>query len=1114
MYRKLVIGIVVAAACVFGLSNWAMAATTGNISGQVTDTQGQPLPGANVVVSGSTRGATADQDGYYVILLVQPGILKLESSLIGYQTVVQEGVKIVVGYTTTINFELKETTLEGEELIVTAVRPPIEPDKTASRYYVTAEDIDLQPVVKDAASWAGLQTGVQKDGRSVRQGNFSMDEGERKAGWYTTTPKPISLTYTVDGVRMVNNDRRAANMFTGVNRASIQEISVVTGVPEAEYGNMDAGIINIVTREGNRDYHGFFEYRYTAPGKRHFGFNAYDPDVHINQGTGRSRIRLDDAAWLQETENIGADGLPGTADDSGRLVHIQPDDYTDVTGHRVEGSISGPIGNKASFHLSSQTNRRPTQRPDPALRSLPNFQVTGKLAFNMSQSMNLKLGGVYGRTQSFRNTRESALSSGKDLYLPSGVDGAGKEIEWNSMAYAVLTHSLSPKTLYELRISRSDSEQDTSGMPGDTFNVARDNDKWFTSTPREVLDFRLNRQTRYNLKFDFSSQITKGNFFKLGFDATAFRTWQWEQNSRGQSGSYRVWTMYDYYEAAVQSYGKNGQMDFVPVKTTNGVKGPDVAQAGDDPAWTSFKDLPREALQFSAYVQDKMEFEGMVINVGLRMDVFNHGGQTRPEPVWSVLPHNRWFSDANASLLRQSQNPFPGNPQSFPTWDGRNMFKLSPRFGVSHPITDRAAMHFSYGRFFVLPIFYSMYGQTWQSASGRSIYEDLNGDDRYSSYEAHGGLEMGSTKRGSTNARPGSTVNYEVGVDWNIVSDYTANVTMFYRRTEDYLQQNNTFLFDPVEKQNKRAHWYQNAYSGETRGLELAFTKRFNNYFSFRANWSRYWEQNNFYGGPEWVSRWYLDSDFLAKGAYRFRFDVDPTTGQRLWQPMTAAEVTAVGGYADAQIQEQIDANRTMWITEKFSDQMPNSQVGFPWSDERNIAARIATVGSVRGPANQRDALGDGSITFLMATPEGFGPHIAGSQLLSDLNVNLVLRIEPGTFFRYSSPTPSPGTDNKVIKNELLFTNATAFRTDLGIQKGLRIGKFRPTIFFEATNLFNAKKPTLIRRWNFFHDIPKYGLAENQPTPVVARDNNQIWDEWRSYNNLTREIYFGFRTSL
>jgi hypothetical protein len=127
----------------------------------------------------------------------------------------------------------------------------VEPDKTSSKHYITAQDISLTPIVKDIKSWAGLQPGVQHDGRSVRSGNFATYtnhgtvETNREDGWYTTTPKPIGITYTVDGVRMVNNDRRSANMFTGVNRSSIQEIAVVTGVPEAEYGNMDAGMINI-----------------------------------------------------------------------------------------------------------------------------------------------------------------------------------------------------------------------------------------------------------------------------------------------------------------------------------------------------------------------------------------------------------------------------------------------------------------------------------------------------------------------------------------------------------------------------------------------------------------------------------------------------------------------------------------------------------------------------------------------------------------------------------------------------------------------------------------------------------------------------------------------------
>ena len=115
--------LVVALFCLIGVPEQATAATTGKVAGRVIDNTGEPLPGANVVVEGTTRGATTDAEGFYVILLVEPGSWQVEASLIGYQKVRQENVKVVVGYTTTVDFSLRETTLEGEEIVVTVERP-------------------------------------------------------------------------------------------------------------------------------------------------------------------------------------------------------------------------------------------------------------------------------------------------------------------------------------------------------------------------------------------------------------------------------------------------------------------------------------------------------------------------------------------------------------------------------------------------------------------------------------------------------------------------------------------------------------------------------------------------------------------------------------------------------------------------------------------------------------------------------------------------------------------------------------------------------------------------------------------------------------------------------
>lgn len=60
------------------------AGTSGKITGQVTDEHGDPLPGASVVIEGTTRGTTTDSEGIYFLLSVDPGRINLIASMIGY----------------------------------------------------------------------------------------------------------------------------------------------------------------------------------------------------------------------------------------------------------------------------------------------------------------------------------------------------------------------------------------------------------------------------------------------------------------------------------------------------------------------------------------------------------------------------------------------------------------------------------------------------------------------------------------------------------------------------------------------------------------------------------------------------------------------------------------------------------------------------------------------------------------------------------------------------------------------------------------------------------------------------------------------------------------------
>ena len=123
------------------------SAQDGKIAGRVTDrASGDPLPGVNVLVEGTQVGATTDIDGYYTILRVPAGPQTLVFSYLGYKRVRLEGVDVLVDRTATTNLALDEEAIAGEEVVVTAERPAVQRDLTATATGYSQEQIERAPV--------------------------------------------------------------------------------------------------------------------------------------------------------------------------------------------------------------------------------------------------------------------------------------------------------------------------------------------------------------------------------------------------------------------------------------------------------------------------------------------------------------------------------------------------------------------------------------------------------------------------------------------------------------------------------------------------------------------------------------------------------------------------------------------------------------------------------------------------------------------------------------------------------------------------------------------------------------------------------------------------------
>ena len=212
----------------------------GKVAGSVTDgTTGEPLIGVNVVIEGTLQGAPTNADGDYVILNVRPGAYTLVFSYIGFQTKRVTDVAVSTGQTTRMDMELEEQMIEGEEIIVRAERPLVQKDLTASKKTVIAEEIDALPVESlfgVLATQAGVSTGASGE-LHVRGGRSN------------------EISYLVDGLA-VSNPFNTNGIATRVAIDAIDEMTVISGAFNAEYGKAMSAIVNLVTKEGKDEYEG------------------------------------------------------------------------------------------------------------------------------------------------------------------------------------------------------------------------------------------------------------------------------------------------------------------------------------------------------------------------------------------------------------------------------------------------------------------------------------------------------------------------------------------------------------------------------------------------------------------------------------------------------------------------------------------------------------------------------------------------------------------------------------------------------------------------------------------------------------------------------------------
>lgn len=199
---------------------------------------------------------------------MQPGTYALVALMIGYRTVNKEGVQVVVDQTTPVNFELEETVLEGEEVVVTAERPLIERDVTSKVSTVTYEDIKNLPA-EDMTRVLALQSNItiltdtpySKSGYDLR----GLEDIRMRGG------RNNELALVIDGMKVGNP--LFGGFGTRGNNNAINQMTVAAGGFSPEYGSALSEVINLSTREGGSSFSGQLEYNTSMP----FGVKVLAP---------------------------------------------------------------------------------------------------------------------------------------------------------------------------------------------------------------------------------------------------------------------------------------------------------------------------------------------------------------------------------------------------------------------------------------------------------------------------------------------------------------------------------------------------------------------------------------------------------------------------------------------------------------------------------------------------------------------------------------------------------------------------------------------------------------------------------------------------------------------
>ena len=247
----------------------ALAQAPSSIDGLVTDATGGVLPGVTVEATSSAlieqaRVVVTDSQGRYSIIDLRPGDYTVTFSLVGFSTVVREGLQLTSGFTATINTELSVGSLE-ETVTVTGESPVVDVQNTRAQQVLTSEVIDSIPNSRGFSSFIQLTPGLTVANPTFQDVGGNQNENAASGGIWGGRDREFKIS--MDGMHAGNLLGAGGGRSRGImlNMAIAEEANLNLGGAGAEH-EVAGVLINLIPKEGGNNFSGSFLGNYTNEG--------------------------------------------------------------------------------------------------------------------------------------------------------------------------------------------------------------------------------------------------------------------------------------------------------------------------------------------------------------------------------------------------------------------------------------------------------------------------------------------------------------------------------------------------------------------------------------------------------------------------------------------------------------------------------------------------------------------------------------------------------------------------------------------------------------------------------------------------------------------------------